>query len=96
MTVFTDHTAIKDTSSPSGKHARWWLIVCRREMEVCKLMGVQKLITMAYHPQCNGMVEHFNRTLKTALSKHAACFGVQWDQYTVLVWSLVGPQKYSA
>ena len=34
-----------------------------------------------YHPQCDGMVERFNRTLKTRLRKHAACFGNQWDQY---------------
>ena len=27
------------------------------------------------------MVEHLNRTLKTALRKHAAQFGVQWDKY---------------
>ena len=27
------------------------------------------------------MVERFNRTLKTMLRKHAACFGNQWDQY---------------
>ena len=50
-------------------------------MDVCKLLGIRKLNTTAYHPQCNGMVEKFNRTLKTALRKHAARFGVQWDQY---------------
>ena len=44
-------------------------------------MGVKKLNTTAYHPQCDGMVEHFNHTLKTMLRKHAACFGNQWDQY---------------
>ena len=27
------------------------------------------------------MVERLNRTLKTALKKHAAQFGVQWDKY---------------
>ena len=49
--------------------------------DVCKLMGIQKLNTTAYHPQCDGMVERFNRTLKTILRKHAATFGSQWDQY---------------
>ena len=34
-----------------------------------------------YHPQCDGMVERFNRTLKTILRKHAATFGCQWDRY---------------
>lgn len=47
--------------------------------EVCQMLGVKKLNTIAY--QCDGMVERFNRTLKTMLRKHAAQFGVQWDTY---------------
>ena len=50
-------------------------------MDLCKLLGIKKLNTTAYHPQCDGMVERFNRTLKTMLRKHAATFGNQWDQY---------------
>ena len=50
-------------------------------MDICKLLGIHKLNTTAYHPQCNGIVEHLNRTLKTALRKYAAQFGVQWDKY---------------
>ena len=49
--------------------------------DVCRLMGIKKLNTTAYHPQCDGMVERFNRTLKTILRKHAATFGTQWDRY---------------
>ena len=49
--------------------------------DVCKLIGTKKLNTTAYHPQCDGMVERFNRTLKTMLRKHAAKFGSQWDRY---------------
>ena len=49
--------------------------------DVCSLLGIQKLNTTAYHPQCDGMVERFNRTLKTMLRKHAGKFGVQWDKY---------------
>ena len=48
---------------------------------VCQLLGVKKLNTTSYHPQCDGLVERFNRTLKTMLRKHAADFGVQWDRY---------------
>ena len=48
---------------------------------ICQLLGVKKLNTASYHPQCNGLVERFNRTLKTMLQKHAADFGVQWDRY---------------
>ena len=49
--------------------------------DVCKMLGIEKLNTTAYHPQCNGAVERFNRTLKAMLRKHVMKFGVQWDQY---------------
>lgn len=48
-------------------------------MDICELLGIHKLNTFAYHPQCNGMVERFNRTLKGMLRAHAARFGSQWD-----------------
>lgn len=35
--------------------------------DVCKLLGIKKLNTTAYHPQCDGLVKRFNRTLKTML-----------------------------
>ena len=50
-------------------------------MDLCKLLGIKKLNTTSYHPQCNGMVERFNLTLKTMLPKHAGRFGLQWDRY---------------
>ena len=50
-------------------------------LDVCSLLGITKLNTTAYHPQCDGMVECFNRTLKTMLRKHAADYGPQWDRY---------------
>ena len=49
--------------------------------DTCRLLGVTKLNTTAYHPQCDGMVERMNRTLKAMLRKHAASFGCQWDRY---------------
>ena len=50
-------------------------------MDVCQMLGTKKLNTTSYHPQCDGMVERFNRTLKSMLRKHAATHGNQWDQY---------------
>ena len=50
-------------------------------LDICKLLGITKLNTTSYHPQCDGTVERFNRTLKQALRKHAARFGGQWDRY---------------
>ena len=49
--------------------------------DACKLLGMKKLNTTARHLQYNGMVEKFNRTLKTMLRKHVCRFGMQWDTY---------------
>ena len=49
--------------------------------DLCDLLGIKKLNTMAYHPQCEGLVERFNQTLKTTIRKQAATFGAQWDCY---------------
>ena len=49
--------------------------------DVCKLLGTTKLNTTAYHPQCDGMVERMNRTLKAMLRQYTAKFGKQWDQF---------------
>lgn len=35
--------------------------------EFSKTFGIQHKMTTAYHPQCNGMVERFNRDIKTSL-----------------------------
>ena len=56
--------------------------------DVCALLGVKKLNTTSYHPACDGLVERFDRTLKTALRKRAADCGDQWDQYlSGVVWA---------
>lgn len=56
--------------------------------DVCQLLGAKKLNTTSYHPQCDGTVERFNRTLKSMLRKHAARFGMQWDKFLPCVlWS---------
>ena len=57
-------------------------------MDLCTVLGIKKLNTTAYHPQCNGMVERMNRTLKTMLRKHAGKFGLQWGP--VLARSTLG------
>ena len=47
--------------------------------EVCSLMGIKKLNTTAYHPQTDGLVERFNRTLLDMLSKTVKSGGRDWD-----------------
>ena len=34
---------------------------------LCKTLGIKKLYTTAYHPECNGMIERFHRYLKERL-----------------------------
>ena len=56
--------------------------------DICTLLGIKKLNTTAHHPECDGMVERFNRTLKTMLRKHASKYGNQWDRYLFgVVWA---------
>ena len=56
--------------------------------DLCSILGITKLNTTAYHPQCNGMVERFNRTLNSILHKHAARFSPQWDKYlSAVLWA---------
>ena len=48
--------------------------------EVCGVMGVNKVNTTAYHPQGDGLVERFNRTLQDMLSKTTERDGSNWDE----------------
>ena len=48
--------------------------------EVCQLLGVHKVNTTAYHPQTDGLVERFNRTLTDMLAKTVDAGGRNWDQ----------------
>lgn len=35
--------------------------------QLLKLMGIKQVRTTPYHPQCNGMIERWHRSLKSAL-----------------------------
>ena len=52
-------------------------IIC----ELYRLLNIQKLNTMAYHPKTDGMVERMNRTLIEMLSKAAHKDPKTWDLY---------------
>jgi len=49
--------------------------------EVSRLLSVQNLVSTPYHPQCNGLVERFNGTLKAMLKKLCAERPQDWDRY---------------
>ena len=50
-----------------------------KEMET--LLGFHKVNTSAYHPQTDGLVERFNRTLTSMLAKKMEKEGRDWDQH---------------
>lgn len=49
--------------------------------EVCRLFHIQKTRTTAYHPQSDGMVERFNRTLTSMLSAFVQENQTDWDEH---------------
>ena len=48
--------------------------------EVYRQLNIRRLRTTPYHPQCNGLVERFNQTLKAMLWKSAIKDGKDWDK----------------
>uniref|UniRef100_A0A8C5LME7 Gypsy retrotransposon integrase-like protein 1 n=1 Tax=Leptobrachium leishanense TaxID=445787 RepID=A0A8C5LME7_9ANUR len=53
--------------------------VSRLMKELCHLLKIQALKTSVYHPQTDGLVERFNRTLKGMLRKVVNREGKDWD-----------------
>lgn len=47
--------------------------------ELCQQLGINQLRTTAYHPQTDGAVEKFNKTLGDMLTAHVANNPPQWD-----------------
>lgn len=47
-------------------------------------LGIRTCYTTAYHPACNGLVEHFNGTLAQMLSHYVSTNQKDWDLYVGL------------
>ena len=47
--------------------------------EICRLLRIQKSHTTAYHPQCDGLIERFNRTLLDMLSTAIKDHHFDWE-----------------
>jgi transposase InsO family protein len=51
-------------------------------LAVCRELGITKVFTSAYHPQTNGQVERYNRTILNALRGYVTERQNDWDEYT--------------
>ena len=53
--------------------------------EMCALLGIEKTRTTPLHPQSDGMVERYNRTLEAMLAKFVSENQRDWDEHLPLV-----------
>ena len=54
-------------------------------LEMCSILGIQKVNTSGYHPQTDGLVEKFNSTLINMISKSTDSGGMEWDRQLPLL-----------
>ena len=64
--------------------------------ELCKRLGILKTRTTPYHPQSDGMVERFNRTLKDMVAKYVQSDGSDWDEVAGPVAFAYNTSKHAA
>ncbi len=53
----------------------------RTSSELYKLLGIKSISTSVYHPQTDGLVERFNRTLKSMVRKFVKEDAKNWDKW---------------
>ena len=73
--VVSRHGVPSEVLSDRGKS---FLSGLMKEVEV--LLGFRKVNTTAYHPQTDGLVERYNRTLISMLAKVVHKEGPDWDE----------------
>ena len=65
----------KQLHSDQGKQFESKLI-----QELCKILKISKTRTTAYHPQCDGLIERFNRTLQEMIATITAYHPFDWEE----------------
>ena len=68
--------APKQLLSDNGKQ-----FVAKLFQAVCKILGVSNVFTATYHPQTNGQVERYNRTILAMLRNYVNEHQNDWDHY---------------
>ena len=62
----------------------------------CLILGVEQRFTTAYHPQTNGQVERFNRTILSQLRKYIGEHQKDWDLYNGALTYAYNTQVHSS
>ena len=63
--------------------------------QVCKLLHIAKSRTTPYHPQSNGLIERFNRTLIQLLATCTEEHPFHWEEYLCKVCMAYNTSKQS-
>ena len=73
--VFSSYGIPKEILTDQGTNFTSQLL-----QELYNLIGIKAIRTSPYHPQTDGLVERFNRTMKEMLRKTIEGEGREWDQ----------------
>ena len=58
------------------------LFLCQKLFQrMCSYIGVANMYTSTYHPQTNGQVERYNRTILVLLRNYVNEHQDDWDEY---------------
>ena len=78
--IITRHSAPSKLLSDQGRNFLSSLI-----KSICDYFKINKIQTAPYNPQCDGLVERFNKTLCKMLSAYSDSNQTNWDLYLPLV-----------
>ena len=74
--IICRHGCPKELLTDQGTH-----FVNELLQAMCKRVGVKHRLSTAYHPQTNGLVERFNKTLCEILAKYSGMYKEDWDVF---------------
>ena len=64
--------------------------------DICKLFEIDQLRTTAYHPQTDGLVERFNKTMVDMLTTYVVSKPDTWNTYLPYVTAAYNTSKHSS
>ena len=63
---------------------------------LCQKLGIEKSRTTPYHPQADGLIERFNRTLKERLGRYIASNDREWEDFLPQVEFAYNSSRHSS